>query len=70
MTTWKEFLKKQTFFKTTAFYLVSSIQYEVLDIMHVTKMGTGEKKPKGKRTNFLHIHTKLSRKLSFMKNNR
>ncbi len=34
-------------YRTTAFYLVSSIQYEVSDTMHVTKLGT-EKKNKGK----------------------
>lgn len=29
---------------TTAFYLVSSIQYEVSDTMHVIKLGTEKKK--------------------------
>lgn len=29
---------------TTAFYLASSIQYEVSDTMHVTKLGTEKNK--------------------------
>lgn len=44
MSTWKEILKKGKTKSTTAFYLVSSIQYEVSDTMHVTKLGTEKKK--------------------------
>lgn len=39
--------------RTTAFYLVSSIQYEVSDTMLVTEVGTEKKKEK----NLMHIHT-------------
>lgn len=35
--------------KTTAFYLASSIQYEVSDTMHVTKLGTEKKGNKKKK---------------------
>lgn len=50
---------------TTAFYLVSSILYDVSDTMHVTKVDTEKKRGK----NWLHIHTKFSRNFNFMKNN-
>lgn len=40
---WKKKKKKP---KTTAFYLVSSIQYDVSDTMHVTKLGTKKNKEK------------------------
>lgn len=52
--------------KATAFLSVSSIQCDVSDTMHVTKLGTGKKK-KGKK--LLHMHTKLSHNFNFMKNN-
>lgn len=55
---------------TTAFYLVSSIQYDVSDTMHCDQTGHRKKKKnKNKEKNLLHIHTKLSRNFNFMKNN-
>lgn len=61
MRTWKEIFKKKKKKKTCT--LVSSIQYAVSDTMHVTKQAVKEK-------NLLHIHTKLTHNLNFMKNER
>lgn len=55
--TWKEILKKKKTNRATAFYLVSSIQYEVSDTMHVTKWGTEKKQ--AQKNNLMHIHTML-----------
>lgn len=39
---------------TTAFYLVSSIQYDVSDTMHVTKVDTEKKKEKKRLAAYSH----------------
>ena len=44
---------------TAALYLVSSIQYEVSDTMHVTKMGTEKKKQQKNKANKPAAHSHI-----------